>query len=94
MATVVKVDDRGRIKLPRNLVKPREKVLVIPAGSRIVVIPIPPRPLVTSGSWLKISIDRKRLREIVDEEALKEISEKLKRRDKRANRDRHNTGSY
>ncbi len=87
MATVVKVDDRGRIKLPRNLVKPREKVLVIPAGSRIIVIPIPPRPLAASSSWLKISIDRKELREIVDEEALKEISEKLERRDKRANRD-------
>ncbi len=94
MAIVAKVDDRGRVKFPRNVLRPREKVLIIPAGSRIVVIPIPPRPLLSSGGWLKEDVDKKALRIMVEEEALVEVSRKLERRSKRANRNRYNTSPY
>ena len=86
MAIVVTVDDMRRIKLPRGMVKPGDKVLVIPVGSRLVLIPIPPRPLETSGGWLKETIDRGSVRRIVDELALEEVEVKLSRRLKRASR--------
>jgi len=86
LAVAVTVDDMRRIKLPRGMVKPGDKVLVIPAGSRLVLIPIPPRPLEASGGWLKKSVDRGSVRRIVDEAALKEVEVKLSRRLKRANR--------
>ena len=53
MAYVVRADDRGRIKLPRGIVSPGDKILVIPAGRRIVLIKIPPKPVEMSSSWLK-----------------------------------------
>ena len=84
MSIVSKVDDRGRIKLPKHLVKPGEKLLVIPAGRRIVLIPIPPRPVMASGGWLKIDLGDKKASIIADEEAMREIHEKLRRRLKHA----------
>ncbi|RLG79682.1 MAG: hypothetical protein DRO13_05525 [Thermoprotei archaeon] len=86
MAIVVTVDNRRRVKLPRGTVEPGDKVLVIPAGSRLVLIPIPPRPLEASGGWLKETIDKGSVRRIVDELALEEVEVKLSRRLKRASR--------
>ena len=36
---VVNVDDEGRIRIPNKLLGLEKKVLVIPAGRRIVLIP-------------------------------------------------------
>jgi len=45
MGYVVKADDRGRIKLPREMFSPGDRVLVLPAGRRVILIRVPPRPL-------------------------------------------------
>ena len=87
MSKVVTVDDRGRIKLPKGLVSPGDKILVITAGSRIILIPIPPRPLEASASWLNVRIDRKAFRRMIEEEALKEVEKKLRRTGRVADRD-------
>ncbi len=87
MAYVVKVDDRERVKLPKGFVKPGESILVIPAGRRIVLIPIPPRPREASSSWLKTRLGREELRRLAEVRALEELGEKLSRRKERAHRD-------
>ena len=87
MAIVVTVDDRCRVKLPKDMVKPGDKVLVICAGTRIILIPIPPRPIDASGKWIKVKVSRRELKKIIEEEALKEVKEKLERRCKHADRD-------
>ncbi len=87
MAYVVRVDDRERVKLPKGLVKPGESVIVIPAGRRIVLIPIPPRPREASSSWLKTRLGRRELRRLAEARALEELEEKMARREGRAHRD-------
>ncbi|MCE4621486.1 MAG: hypothetical protein F7B95_03485 [Desulfurococcales archaeon] len=87
MAIVATVDDRGRVKLPKGIVKPGDRVLIINAGSRLVLIPIPPRPLEFSSGWIKAPIDRRKAKRIADEAALSEVQAKLERRDKGAHRD-------
>ncbi len=81
MSYISTVDDRGRIRIPKGLLSKGDKVLIIPVGSRIVVIPIPPKPLEAGRSWLKVKVSRKELGKIVEEEALKEVSRKLSDRD-------------
>lgn len=86
MASVVKVDDRGRIKLPRGVASPGDRVLVIPAGRRIILIKIPPSPVEASSSWLKTELERGELRRLAESAALEEVEERLRRR-KLADRD-------
>ena len=45
MSYISTVDDKGRIRIPRGLLSKGNKVLVIPAGTRIILISIPPKPL-------------------------------------------------
>ncbi len=87
MAYVVRVDDRERVKLPKGLVRPGESVIVIPAGRRIVLIPVPPRPREASSSWLKTRFGRGELRRLAQARALEELGEKMARRGERAHRD-------
>ncbi|ACB07427.1 hypothetical protein [Candidatus Korarchaeum cryptofilum] len=81
MAYVVKADDRGRIKLPKDVVSPGDRILVIPAGRRILLIKIPPKPVEASSSWLKTEKDKKELRALAESYAIEEVEMKLRRRD-------------
>ncbi|PSN84297.1 hypothetical protein B9Q03_13155 [Candidatus Marsarchaeota G2 archaeon OSP_D] len=49
--SVVKVDDRGRLTLSREL-KGADKAVVINAGTFIVVIPLPKHPEIHALGWL------------------------------------------
>ena len=48
---MVKVDDRGRLTLSREL-KGADKAVVINAGTFIVVIPLPKHPEIHALGWL------------------------------------------
>ena len=87
MAVVVSIDDRGRIKLPKDLVVGRRRMLVVPAGRRIVLIPIPPAPTKAAEGWMPLKGKRSEAKRLAEEEALEEISRKLGRRVDRADRD-------
>jgi len=88
MGYVVRVDDRERIKLPKGFVKPGERVLLITAGKRLILIPIPSRPIEASSSWLRTRLDRRDLRRLAESRALEEVERKLARREKDAHRER------
>ena len=77
MTIVVTVDDRGRVKLPKGTVRPGDKVLIINAGRRLILIPIPLKPLEFSHGWIKASIDRRTARILADEAASREAQIKL-----------------
>ena len=66
---VAKVDDRGRIKLPREMALPGESVIIIDASSYFVGIPIPSDPLLSSGSWLEEARDARELEGAAEERA-------------------------
>jgi hypothetical protein len=77
---VAKVDDRGRIKLPKDMVSPGESVIIIDANSYFLGIPIPPDPLMSSGSWLEDSRGIKELKRAAEENAGKDARSRAKRR--------------
>lgn len=87
MASIVSVDSRRRVRLPKEFVKPGDRVLVLPAGGRLVIIPIPPRPLKAASSWLRSIANSRELVKAAEESAEEEVEEKLRRREHRANRD-------
>jgi len=78
---VVTVDDRRRIKLPKDFVKPKDKILILNAGTRLVLIKIPPEPFSESSSWLRTSLSKAELRRLGLEKALEEVGRKLERKD-------------
>ncbi len=78
---IVEMDDRGRIKLPRDIVSPGDRILVIPAGRRILLIKIPTKPIEASSSWLKTEKGKKELRALAESLAIEEVEMKLRRRD-------------
>jgi hypothetical protein len=77
---VAKVDDRGRIKLPREMVLPGESVIIIDANSYFLGIPIPSDPLLSSGNWLEDSRDIEGLKRAAEERAGDDARSRAKRR--------------
>jgi len=77
---VAKVDDRGRIKLPREMVSPGESVIIIGANSYFLGIPIQPDSLMSSGSWLKGAPDVDQLKQAAEERAGEDARTRAKRR--------------
>lgn len=77
---VTKVDDRGRIKLPREMVVPGESVIIINADSYFLGIPIPPDPLTSSGSWLRAPLRVEELKRAAEEMAREDATTRAKRR--------------
>ena len=68
---MVKIDDKGRVLLPREL-REASKAVVIAAGSYAVVIPVPSRPEESAAAWLPTKKSVK---------GLKAAAERLARRD-------------
>ena len=77
---VARVDDRGRIKLPREMVPPGGSVIIIDANSYFLGIPISPDPLAASGSWLRDARNTKELKLTAEERAGEDARARAKRR--------------
>lgn len=76
---VIAVDDRGRMTFPKET-GIRERVVLIPAGSFYVVIPLPSKPEEYAGGWLKSSKPRRELKATAERLAFKEVRQRAKRR--------------
>jgi bifunctional DNA-binding transcriptional regulator/antitoxin component of YhaV-PrlF toxin-antitoxin module len=76
---VVAVDDRGRVTFPKETAV-RERVVLIPAGSFYIVVPLPSKPEEYAGRWLKSAGSRKGLKAAAERLALKETRRRAKRR--------------
>ena len=80
MAEVVSVDDRGRIRLPKEMGHKAKRVVIIDAGGYFLAIPIPGDPFQASGSWLRSEVDTKALKRIAEAEALNDAVNRAGRR--------------
>ena len=79
MGYVVKVDDRGRIKLPKKLAN-AGSVIIIDAETFFIGIPVPKDPLAATGGIIKTDLSVKELKELAEKEAEKDALERAKRR--------------
>jgi len=80
MAEVAKVDDRGRVKLPRGTAKAVSSVVIIDSGAYFLCIPIPRDPLQASASWLKSDKSTKEMKRMAEAEARRDALSRAKRR--------------
>ena len=78
--SIVRVDKRGRLVLPKKMGIRNTKAVLIPAGSYIIVIPLPLKPLKEAEGWLKTKKSRKHLKKTAELSARKDAVERAKRR--------------
>jgi len=78
--TVVEVDERGRMTVPREMGLRKAKAAVIPAGSFFVVIPLIGDPYKYAGGWLPTESEGEKLREIAEERAVEDAVGRARRR--------------
>jgi hypothetical protein len=77
--TIVPVDDRGRITLPKDIVPRGGKTVVIPAGSFVVVIPLT-QQLLKQASWLASKHSRQYLKDLAENLARRDAVKRARRR--------------
>jgi len=78
--SIVKVDERGRMTLPREFGVRETKTIIIPAGSFFVVIPLPKTPHEKAKGWLTTKKERKELKILAEKTAKEDALKRAKRR--------------
>lgn len=78
--SVVEVDERGRMTIPKEIGLRKAKAAVIPAGSFFVVIPIVGEPYKVAGSWLQTVRDLKELKRAGERRASEDAVGRARRR--------------
>ncbi len=77
---VVSVDDRGRITIPKEMGIRNTRVIIIPAGSFLVTIPLPESPQTESEGWLETEKSREELQTLAEKQAGDDAIKRAKRR--------------
>lgn len=77
---VVAIDERGRFTIPSELQVRGTKATLIPAGSFMIIIPLPQHPLEASGGWIRTKLSRKELKGLAENAARKDAVKRAKRR--------------
>jgi bifunctional DNA-binding transcriptional regulator/antitoxin component of YhaV-PrlF toxin-antitoxin module len=78
--TLVTVDDRGRMTIPKEMSVKKTRAVIVPAGSFFIVVPLPARPQEVASSWLPTERGRKELKELAEEAARKDAVKRAGRR--------------
>jgi len=78
--SVVEIDERGRMTVPKKLGLRKARVLIIPAGSFFVTIPLPTVPQREAEKWLSTKKQRGELKTQAEERARKDAVLRAKRR--------------
>ncbi len=75
------MDDRGRIKLSKEIVEPGASVVIVDVpDSYFLGIPIKADPLTLSGSWVKSKATVGRLKALAEKNAAADALTRAKRR--------------
>lgn len=80
MAELVKVDERGRITLPKSFGIRGGRAVVISAGTYLILIPVSSEPIKVTEGWLKTEREKKELRKIAEERAYEDATLRTRRR--------------
>lgn len=78
--SVVEIDDRGRMTIPKKIGLKKSRAIVIPAGSFFVTIPLPKTPQKEAENWLPTSKERKQLKIEAEKLAREDAVNRAKRR--------------
>ena len=78
--TIVVVDNRGRMTLPKETGIRKTRAAFIPAGTFFVIIPLPTDPHKHAGGWLKTDKTREGLKAEAERLALEDAVLRAKRR--------------
>ena len=78
--SVVEVDDRGRLTIPKEIGLRGSRVIVIPSGTYFVVIPLPSDPYNYAKNWLKTDKTIKELKDSSAETAADDAAARHSRR--------------
>jgi bifunctional DNA-binding transcriptional regulator/antitoxin component of YhaV-PrlF toxin-antitoxin module len=77
---VVSVDERGRLSIPKELGIRTTRAILIPAGSFLVVVPIPKEPSESARGWLRTTKSRSELKTMAERLARREAVMRARRR--------------
>lgn len=78
--TIVTVDDRGRMTIPKEIGVKKTRAIIIPAGPFFVTIPLPTAPYEQAKEWLTPQQDRKELKALAEKAAKEDAVKRAKRR--------------
>ena len=78
--SVVEIDERGRMTIPKKIGLKKSRAIVIPAGSFFITIPLPETPEKEAENWLPTNKDRKQLKKEAEELAKEDAVNRAKRR--------------
>lgn len=78
--SVVSIDKRGRVILPKGIREMGDRAVVISAGSFAVVIPIAKEPASVAEGWLKSKRGRKELGLVAEKRAKADAVARARRR--------------
>jgi len=77
---IVRVDERGRMTIPREMGIRGTKAVVIPAGNFFVTIPLPKAPREEAEGWLTTGKERRQLKKLAESTARRDAVKRAKRR--------------
>jgi bifunctional DNA-binding transcriptional regulator/antitoxin component of YhaV-PrlF toxin-antitoxin module len=78
--SVVEIDERGRMTIPKKMGLKKSRALVIPAGSYFLTIPLPKSPQKEAEKWLDTKKDREELKIQAEKLAQEDAVARAKRR--------------
>jgi len=77
---VVRVDNRGRMTIPKELGIRETRAIIIDAGSFFITIPLPKTPYLTAKDWLGTEKSRRELKELAEKAAKDDAVKRARRR--------------
>ena len=78
--SVVEIDERGRMTVPKKMGLRKSRALVIPAGSYFLTIPLPKTRQKEAEKWLDTKKGRKELKTQAEKLAQEDAVARAKRR--------------
>ncbi|NHV98339.1 MAG: VapB-type antitoxin [Thaumarchaeota archaeon] len=77
---IVRVDERGRMTIPREMGIRDTRAVVIPAGNFFITIPLPKAPREEAEGWMATVKDRRQLKKLAESAAKRDAVKRVKRR--------------
>jgi bifunctional DNA-binding transcriptional regulator/antitoxin component of YhaV-PrlF toxin-antitoxin module len=78
--SIVEIDERGRMTIPKKMGIQKTRAIVIPAGSYFITIPLSKNPPKEAESWLATARERKELKVEAEKLAREDAVKRAKRR--------------
>ena len=78
--SVVEIDERGRMTIPKKIGLKKSRAIIVPAGSFFITIPLSKTPQKDSANWLATNKERNALKVEAEKSAQADAVNRAKRR--------------